>query len=115
MRISDWSSDVCSSDLFVGVSASRDDRLIIIGIGSKTTNEYRLLDAADPLGTPRIVAERRHGVEYDIEPIGDQLLIVHNARRTNFELAVAPVRSTSHEEWVPLDVTAEDEIGRAHD
>ena len=73
---------------FVGVSASRDDRLIIIGIGSKTTNEYRVLDAADPLGTPRIVAERRQGVEYDIEPIGDQLLIVHNARRTNFELAV---------------------------
>ena len=94
---------------FVGVSASRDDRLIIIGIGSKTTNEYRVLDAADPLGTPRIVAERRHGVEYDVEPIGDQLLIVHNARRTNFELAVAPATGTSHEEWVPLDVTTEDE------
>ncbi len=94
---------------FVGVSASRDDRHIIIGIGSKTTNEYRILDAADPLGTPRIVAERRHGVEYDIEPIGDHLLVVHNARRTNFELAIAPITCTSHEEWVPLDVTTEDE------
>jgi oligopeptidase B len=94
---------------FVGVSASRDDRLVVIGIGSKTTNEYRVLDAADPLGAPRTVAERRHGVEYDIEPIGDQLLIVHNARRTNFELAVAPITCTSHEEWVPLDVTSEDE------
>jgi len=94
---------------FVGVTASRDDRHVIIGIGSKTTNEYRILDAADPLGTPRIVAARRQGVEYDIEPIGDVLLVVHNARRTNFELAVAPITCTSHEEWVPLDVTTEEE------
>ena len=94
---------------FVGVSASRDDRFVVIGIGSKTTNEYRVLDAADPLGTPRIVAARRHGVEYDIEPIGDQLLIVHNANRTNFELAVAPITCASHEEWVPLPLMSDDE------
>lgn len=94
---------------FVGVGTSRDDRQVVIGIGSKTTNEYRILDAADPLGTPRVVAERRQGVEYDIEPVGERLLIVHNARRTNFELAVAPITCTSAEEWVPLDVTTEDE------
>ena len=94
---------------FVGVGASRDDRHVIIAIGSKTTNEYRILDAAEPLGEPRVVAERRQGVEYDIEPVGDHLLVVHNARRTNFELAVAPITCTSHDQWVPLDVTAEDE------
>ncbi|GAA6527037.1 S9 family peptidase [Intrasporangium sp. DVR] len=94
---------------FVGVSASRDDRVIVIGIGSKTTNEYRLLDAADPLGTPRVVATRRQGVEYDVEPIGDELLIVHNERRTNFEVAVAPLTCTSHDEWRPLAVTTEEE------
>jgi oligopeptidase B len=94
---------------FVGVGTSRDDRHVVIGIGSKTTNEYRLLDAADPLGTPRVVAERRQGVEYDIEPVGERLLIVHNAQRTNFELAVAPITCMSAEEWVPLDVTTEDE------
>lgn len=94
---------------FVGVGASRDDRVIVIGIGSKTTNEYRLLDAADPLGTPRVVAPRRQGVEYDVEPIGDRLLVVHNERRTNFEVAVAPLSCTSHEEWQPLEVTTDDE------
>ncbi|MGN6752292.1 MAG: S9 family peptidase [Intrasporangium sp.] len=94
---------------FVGVGASRDDRHIIIAIGSKTTNEYRILDAADPLGTPRVVAERRQGVEYDIEPVGEHLLVVHNATRTNFELAIAPITCASHEEWVPLDLTTEDE------
>ncbi|MGO4599765.1 S9 family peptidase [Terrabacter sp. 2RAF25] len=94
---------------FVGVGSSRDDRLVIIAIGSKTTSEFRLLDAHDPLGTPRVVAPRRQGVEYDIEPFGDQLLVTHNAGRVNFELAIAPVTCTSADEWVSLDVTSEDE------
>ncbi|MEO7132120.1 MAG: oligopeptidase B, partial [Dermatophilaceae bacterium] len=83
--------DETDERFFVGVGNSRDDRLIVIGIGSKTTNEFRLIDAAAPLDAPRIVAQRRQDVEYDIEPIGDQLLIVHNARRVNFEVAVAPL------------------------
>ena len=94
---------------FVGVGTSRDDRLVIIAIGSKTTSEFRLLDADDPLGRPRVVAPRRQGVEYDIEPFGEQLLVTHNANRVNFELAVAPVTCTSADEWVPLGVTTEDE------
>jgi oligopeptidase B len=94
---------------FVGVGSSRDDRLVLIAIGSKTTSEFRLLDAGDPLGTPHVVAERRQGVEYDIEPFGDQLLVTHNANRVNFELAIAPVSCTSADEWVPLGVTTEDE------
>ena len=94
---------------FVGVGSSRDDRLVIVAIGSKTTSEFRLLDAEDPLGTPRVVAPRRQGVEYDIEPFGDQLLVTHNANRVNFELAVTALTSTSAADWVPLDVTTDDE------
>jgi oligopeptidase B len=94
---------------YIGVGASRDDRWVIIAIGSKTTSEFRLLDAASPLDTPRVVAERRQGVEYDVEPWGEQLLVVHNARRVNFELAVAPVTCASADEWVPLELTTEDE------
>ena len=95
---------------FVGVGSSRDDRYVIIAIGSKTTSEFRILDADDALGTPRVVAERRQGVEYDIEPFGDQLLVTHNANRVNFELAVAPASCTSADEWAPLGVTSEDEF-----
>jgi oligopeptidase B len=95
---------------FVGVGSSRDDRHVIIAIGSKTTSEFRLLDAADPLGTPRVVAERRAGVKYDIEPMGEQLLVTHNANRTNFELAIAPITCTSAEQWVSIELTTEDEF-----
>ena len=63
---------------WMGVGVSRDDRWLMLGIGSKTTSEIRLLDAADPTGEFRTVAPRREGVEYEVEPASDRLLIVHN-------------------------------------
>ena len=63
---------------WVGVDTSRDDRWVVIGMGSKLTSEYHLLPADQPEGAPRLVAPRREGVEYDVEPAGDRLLIVHN-------------------------------------
>lgn len=94
---------------FVGVGSSRDDRHIVIAIGSKTTSEFRLVDAANPLEPARMVAVRRPGVEYDIETCGDQILVTHNASRVNFELAVAPITSTTCEDWEPLGITTDDE------
>jgi oligopeptidase B len=87
---------------WLSVDASRDDRWIIIGAGSKITSEFRLLSTDDPEGEPRIVAPRRQGVEYDIEPAGDRLLIVHNDGAEDFELAEAPLTASSHAEWTPV-------------
>ena len=49
-----------------------------------------------------MVAPRRQGVEYDVEPAGDRLLIVHNDGAQDFELAEAPLDATSHEQWTPV-------------
>jgi oligopeptidase B len=87
---------------WVGVDASRDDAWIVIGIGSKLTSEFRLLSTAEPEGEPRVVAPRRQGVEYEVEPAGDRLLIVHNDGAEDFELAQAPLDATSHEQWTPV-------------
>ena len=87
---------------WLGVDTSRDDQWIIIGAGSKITSEFRLLSTDDPEGEPRIVAPRRQGVEYDVEPAGDRLLIVHNDGAEDFELAEAPLTATSHTEWRPV-------------
>src|SRR4051812_37249151 len=84
------------------VDGSRDDQWIIIGAGSKITSEFRLLSTDDPEGEPRIIAPRRQGVEYDVEPAGDRLLIVHNDGAADFELAEAPLTATSHTEWTPV-------------
>ena len=77
-----------------GWTASRDEEWVIIGAGSKLTSEYRLLSTADPEGEPRVVAPRRQGVEYDVEPAGDRLLIMHNDGAEDFALAEAPLDAT---------------------
>ena len=87
---------------WVEVDSSRDDRWIVIGVGSKLTSETWLLSAADPEGTLWVVAPRRQGVEYDVEPAGDRLLIVHNDGAEDFELAEAPLGASSHTEWRPV-------------
>ncbi|MGA8979950.1 MAG: S9 family peptidase [Pedococcus sp.] len=87
---------------WMGLGSSRDDRWLMIGLGSKTTSEVRLLDATDPLGEFRVVAPRREGVEYDVEPAADRLLIVHNADSIDSDLAWAPLDATSADQWQPL-------------
>ncbi len=84
---------------WVGVDTSRDERWVVIRLGSKLTSEYHLLATDDPEGTPRVVAPRREGVEYDVEPAGDRLLVVHNDGAEDFALAQAPLTATSHEQW----------------
>ena len=86
---------------WMGVSTSRDERWLILGLGSKTTSEVHLLDNDDPEGEWRVVAPRRDGVEYDVEPAGDRLLVVHNTDTPDADLAWAPLDATSHEQWVP--------------
>ena len=87
---------------WLGVDASRDDQWIMIGAESKITSEVSLLSTDDPEGEPRVVAPRRQGIEYDVEPAGDRLLIVHNDGAEDFELAEAPLSASSHTEWAPV-------------
>jgi oligopeptidase B len=94
---------------WMGIGSSRDDRWVMIGLGSKTTSEVWMLDAADPTGQFRVVAARRDGVEYDVEPAADRLLIVHNADHIDSDLAWAPLDASSHEQWQPLMDSAEGE------
>lgn len=84
---------------WMGVGTSRDDRHVIIWLGSKNTSEVRLIDAEEPTGPVRVVAPREEGVEYDVEPAGERLWIVHNRGHRDFELAVAPADATSADQW----------------
>ena len=95
---------------WVSVGRTRSDRFIVVGVGSKLTSEYRLLDASDPTGELRVVAPRRHGVEYGVDHAvlagQDVLLVLHNENAENFELARAPMDSVGREDavstWEPM-------------
>ncbi len=91
---------------WLSMGRTRSDAFLVIGVGSKTTTEYRVLDAADPTGEWRVVSPRRQGVEYGVEHavIGGEecFLVLHNDGAENFTLARTPVTSTSHEDWEPV-------------
>jgi oligopeptidase B len=91
---------------FTSVGRTRSDRFLVVASGSKTTSEYRLLDADDPDAGWWVFAEREEGVEYSLDHavLGgrDVLLVLHNATGPDFELGVAPVAPTAKEDWRPL-------------
>ncbi|GAB3265027.1 S9 family peptidase [Nocardioides dilutus] len=91
---------------FVGVGRSRSDRFIMVASGSKTTSEYRFLDADAPEEGLRVFAERREGLEYSLDHavLGgeDRFLVLHNATGPDFELGTAPIAPTPAGDWTPL-------------
>jgi oligopeptidase B len=91
---------------WAGVGRSRSDRFIMVASGSKTTSEYRVLDADRRELGFRVFAERREGLEYSLDHavIGgrDVFLVLHNGTGPDFELATAPVEPTPADGWEPL-------------
>ncbi len=88
---------------WLGVGRTRSDRFLAIGAASKVTSEWYLLDADDPTARPRLVAEREHGVEYDLDHRGDLLYLVTNVDGAeDFKLCVAPVATPGRDHWIDL-------------
>lgn len=91
---------------WAGVGRTRSDRFVVVASGSKTTSEYRFLDAEDPAAGFRTFSERREGLEYSLDHavIGgrDVFLVLHNGTGPDFELATAPLAPTPPEDWRPL-------------
>ncbi|MDX2200785.1 MAG: S9 family peptidase [Phycisphaerae bacterium] len=84
----------------VSVDLSRDQKWVLIGSESKTTSEWRFIDATEPTDPAKVVQARESGVEYNIEPRGDTFYIVTNADgATNFKIATAPIASAAKANW----------------
>src|SRR3546814_8906125 len=96
MRISDWSSDVCSSDLV-------DDREIVCGISSRDLRDRGELvfDQTDP----REVARRRRAV--DLAAVGRHHRLVGPGRRLCDEDSGGDEARTSEAAEMALDAREE--------
>src|SRR3546814_5833303 len=143
MRISDWSSDVCSSDLFrVRVSNARPgDRWTILILRECFMKVRRFEDFQSRLGISRgVLAERLHGLtdnfiltkvayqqdplrhEYRLTPKGLKLypVIMSIVHWGDEHMAGKPGRPLVHvhdrcgSQFDPVLVCSECEIGRAH-
>src|SRR3546814_2097263 len=107
MRISDWSSDVCSSDLSEGgvvavIEAAGDDAPAGSGDEAKKTGTPSKPDAAKPEAQPTRTAETAAEVE-PVEVAGQRDNITRGDVARSGDAVPTPARR--------LDA---DEIGRAH-
>ncbi|MFZ1286541.1 MAG: S9 family peptidase [Candidatus Phosphoribacter sp.] len=95
---------------FMGVSTTTDDRWVVVNSSSKSTSQVWLLDAATPLEQPRTVLPRRADVLYDIEPLAEGILILHNADRANFQVGWLSEPGAPVQEIIDLGWSAENEF-----
>jgi oligopeptidase B len=88
------------------VRLTRSGDVIVIESANRDTTEVWLVDAHAPENPPRLVEERRRGIEYRCEhartPDGDRLLIVTNEDADEFRLMSAPLASPGRSTWTEL-------------
>ncbi|NOQ21374.1 MAG: prolyl oligopeptidase family serine peptidase [Candidatus Aegiribacteria sp.] len=78
---------------------SDDSKWIAISTSSTLESECRILSAAAPRDSFRVVHPRTEGLEYYIYPIGDTFYILTNAEGENYSVMQASAESTSMLEW----------------
>ena len=88
---------------FVDLERSRDGRFIVISSASKTSSEGWLIPADSPFTDAVVVEPRRPGIEYEIEPHGDRLLVLTNEDAEDFKVMEAPASSPGRAAWRELE------------
>ena len=88
---------------YLGVGVTKDERFLILHLGSKVTDEIWYLDATDPTAPFRVVQPREQEIEYTLEHHGDRFFIVTNADGAeDFKLVETPDTSPGREHWKDL-------------
>jgi oligopeptidase B len=103
----------------LAVSASRDGGWIQIEAANRDTTEVRLIRADAPGEAPRVVAARRPGIEYAVEPLpggwdgrgDDELLLVTDDGDTEFRVMRTaipePGATGDPTSWTPVPIASE--------
>ena len=86
----------------VGVGKTRDGKLLMVEIGSHTTNECLILSSETPAEPFRLIAPRIDDQEYYPDHRDGTLFIRTNDTGRNFRLVTAPLASPGREYWKEL-------------
>ena len=86
----------------VNLSRSRNGEWILISSGSFTQSEWHAIPADRPTEAPRVIAPRRPGVEYEVEPGERVFYILTNQDARDFKVMTAPLDApTAWTDWLP--------------
>ena len=84
---------------WVWIARSEDDNYLILGSGSKTTNERWILDANNPYAYFKIVQSRIKGHQYYIYPHNNELYILTNNDAANNRIMKTKISKPSMQNW----------------
>lgn len=84
---------------WVDIGKTKDEKFLLINLGSKITSEVWYLDAAKPTDDFRIIEKRKNGREYSVDHRDGYFYIVTNDNALNFRLMKAPVKSPGYTNW----------------
>lgn len=83
----------------IGISKTRDDKMIMLASFAKTSREYRYVPADKPSAEWKVVIPRSEGHEYAVDHYGDEFYITTNKDAENFRVVRAPVADASEKNW----------------
>ncbi|MEP7037435.1 MAG: oligopeptidase B, partial [Acidobacteriota bacterium] len=83
----------------IGVTKTRDDKMIMLASFAKTSREYQYIPADKPSGDWKIVVPRSEGHEYSVDHYGDEFYITTNKNAENFRVVRVPVSDPSEKNW----------------
>ncbi|KJF17842.1 MULTISPECIES: S9 family peptidase [Acidithrix] len=86
----------------VSIGRSKDNKTLIVDSSSTTSSEAYFLDLSDPQAQLELFQRRTNGLEYSVEPIGDQIYILSNLKNDNFHISICPRGQMSLENWSDL-------------
>src|SRR5215211_6023521 len=85
---------------FLGIDLTKDERYLVLHLGSKVTDECWILPADRPTEAFAVVEPRRQDVEYVVEHHDGRFLIVTNDDGAeNFKLVEAPAATPGRRYW----------------
>lgn len=70
----------------VGIGKSKSGKYIFIASSQSISDEYRFIDADNPLSDPELIIPRKKGFEYDVIHHNDKFLVRTNQDAQNFKL-----------------------------
>jgi len=83
----------------VSVFRSRSGRYVFIPADGFTSSEWRVIPTGDPTAEPRVIVERRPGVEYRVEHAPGFFLLYTNEGARNFRIVRMPESDFAPSRW----------------
>jgi oligopeptidase B len=84
-----------------GVGKSRDNKMLFIGSGAKTMDEFRYLAADNPTGEWKVLSPRREGHQYSADYDNGEFYIVTNRDNAeNFKVMHVAAADPSEKNWI---------------